>query len=95
MQMRYGERLSMKIRTVAKGKHTCYQLIAVLSLYHSYYSIYDGISIFRVFASQHWTVAKETKEIIHWLDISSPKLTHSVETTFEMFSNHNLPIQYE
>ena len=66
-----------------------------LSLYYSYYSIYDGISIFHVFASQHWTVAKETKEIIHWLDISSPKLTHSVETTFEMFSNHHLPIQYE
>jgi len=65
MQIRYGEHLSMKIRKVAKAKAHLLPIDSSLSLYNSYFSIYDGISIFRVFASQHWAVAKETKIIIH------------------------------
>ena len=42
-----------------------------LSLYHSFYSRYEVISILHIFASQHWTVAKDKEVLIHWFDISS------------------------
>ena len=66
-----------------------------VSLYHNYNSRFEGISILSVFATRHWTIAMETVVIIHWLDISTQKSGHSVETSSEMFSNHNLLIQYE